>query len=369
MLFLWDNVGGRYRVAKSTRTLTDEIMQDYEKRKEERKTQERQWQLNLDFYKGKQNEFLTEFGDIAKLEKQYFWQGREVFNHIGPLVESRLAVLAEVRPEITDNVVRAVVDKIALDRLVEQGNFWQEVCGTVFYKVVGDAGGPKIAVCSPFEIYPDKLDVSDMNEVDSVIHAKIVDGKLVLEKWGRERLSIIIDGKLEYDGIPPFPFPFVRGTSEVMAGEFYGKSVVERAIPVQRAYNAVKNRRAEFMNRMACGVVAVEDGSVDMDSLEIDGLCPGKIIVYKNGAREPKFMDVGEIPSALQEEESRLLAEFATITGGGDFVSDLAARANIGATALQLINDRNLVRMRRPIQSVKDIYAEVEQKIKAILKI
>jgi hypothetical protein len=358
------------RTGKTNKQIIDEVSRDYEKRKEMRKILERTWQLNLDFYKGKQNLFLTELGGIVKLEKQYFWQMREVFNHIGPLVENRLAILSEVKPPITDEVVRAVLNRMNFDKLVEQGNFWQEVCGTVFYKVVSNNDGNiKIAVCSPFEIYPDKLNVSDMAEIGSIIHSKIVDGELVIERWSADRLTIIRDGKLEYDGVLPGPFPFIRGTSEIMAGEFFGKSVVERAIPVQRAYNAVKNRRAEFMNRMACGVVSVEEGSVDIDSLEIDGLCPGKIIVYRQGAKEPKFMDSGDIPSALQEEEQRLLAEFATITGGGDFISELTARANIGATSLQLINEQSKVRMRRPIQSINDIYAETERKIKKILKI
>ena len=44
--------------------------------------------------------------------------------------------------------------------------------------------------------------------------------------------------------------------------------MVERAIPVQRAYNAVKNRKHEFLNRIAMGVLTVEDGSVDTDNLE-----------------------------------------------------------------------------------------------------
>ena len=56
---------------------------------------------------------------------------------------------------------------------------------------------------------------------------------------------------------------------------FFGTSVVERIIPVQRAYNTVKNRKHEFMNRMAVGVMAVEDGSVDTDDLEEEGLPPG----------------------------------------------------------------------------------------------
>jgi hypothetical protein len=80
-------------------------------------------------------------------------------------------------------------------------------------------------------------------------------------------------------------------------------------------------------------------------------------------------MNAGTIPDELAEEEQRLLAEFATITGGGDFVSELSARANIGATSLQLISEQAKIRMRRPIQSIRDIYSGVEQMIKNILKI
>lgn len=362
-------------MSRNNKQIIDEVLQDYEKCREARKNLESQWRLNIDFYKGEQNKFVTDFGAVANLEKQYFWQSREIYNHIGPLVESRLAALADIRPEVRDELVKAVMEKVRFSRLVEQGNFWQEVCGTVFYKVtMADGDAPiVISVCSPFEIYPDKLDVSDMNEINFIIHAKKVDGKLVIEKWSKDRLTIIsgggADSQLLYSGELPFPFPFVRGTSEIMAGEFFGKSVVERAIPVQRAYNAVKNRRAEFMNRMACGVIAVEDGSVDIESLEIDGLCPGKIIVYRQGSREPQFMDAGSIPQALETEETRLLAEFATITGGGDMISELSARANIGAASLQLINEQSKIRLRRPIQSIEDVYAEAGKKILEILKV
>ena len=43
--------------------------------------------------------------------------------------------------------------------------------------------------------------------------------------------------------------------------------MIERIIPVQRAYNAVKNRKQEFLNRLSMGVITVEDGSVDTDDL------------------------------------------------------------------------------------------------------
>ena len=259
---------------QSKKQIIDEVINDYEARKNARKALEVQWKTNLNFYHGNQ---------YADYNKQYYWQSTESFNHIGPLVESRLSILAEVEPKINDNLVQAVFDQLHFPRLVEEGNFWQEVTGSVFYKVTLSDSQPCITVCSPFEIYPDKLDVSNLTEINSIIHAKNVDGQLVIERWGRKRLTIVRDKTLVYDGELPYPFPFVRGTSELVAGQFFGKSVVDRVIPVQRAYNAIKNRRAEFMSRMACGVVAVEDGSVDLDNLEIDGLCPGKIIVYKQG--------------------------------------------------------------------------------------
>lgn len=343
---------------QSKKQIIDEVINDYEVRKDARKALETQWKTNLNFYHGNQ---------YADYNKQYYWQSTESFNHIGPLVESRLSILAEVKPEIKDNLVQAVFDQLHFPRLIEEGNFWQEVTGSVFYKVTSSDNQPCITVCSPFEIYPDKLDVSNLAEINSIIHAKNVDGKLVIERWGRKRLTIVRDKTLVYDGELPYPFPFVRGTSELVAGQFFGKSVVDRVIPVQRAYNAIKNRRAEFMSRMACGVVAVEDGSVDLDNLEIDGLCPGKIIVYKQGYHEPKFMEAGVIPDELTKEEDRLLKEFNTISCGGDLLTEVSTRATVGEGTLTLLSEQVKRQLRRPIQSIEDVYEQVGQKILDLL--
>lgn len=343
---------------QSKKQLIDAVINDYEARKSARIGLENKWINNLNFYNGDQ---------YLGYAKQYYWQSTESFNHIGPLVESRLAILAEVEPEIKDDLVQAIFEKIRFKRLIEEGNFWQEVTGSVFYKVTKVDNQPVVTVCSPFEIYPNRLDVSNMEEITSIIHAKKVEDQLVIEKWTRDHLTIIRDQSLVYDGELPYPFPFVRGTSELVAGQFFGKSVVDRVIPVQRAYNAIKNRRAEFMSRMACGVVAVEDGSVDLDSLEIDGLCPGKVIVYQQGYREPKFMEAGSIPDELTKEEDRLLNEFNTISCGGDLLSAMASRATVGEGTLTIYNEQAKRQLRRPIQSIEDVYEQVGEKILNIL--
>lgn len=70
----------------------------------------------------------------------------------------------------------------------------------------------------------------------------------------------------------------------------YGEnSLVDLLIPFQRAYNAIKNRELEYINRQSRGILCVEDGSVDVDELSEEGISGGKIIVYRQGSTPPKF--------------------------------------------------------------------------------
>lgn len=68
----------------------------------------------------------------------------------------------------------------------------------------------------------------------------------------------------------------------------YGKNgLVQLLIPLQRRYNAIKNREMEYINRTTMGVVCVEDGSVDIEELAEEGIYAGKVIVYRQGATQP----------------------------------------------------------------------------------
>ena len=70
--------------------------------------------------------------------------------------------------------------------------------------------------------------------------------------------------------------------------QIYGKSgLVSLLIPSQLAYNAVKNRELEYINRCSMGILCVEDGSINVDDLCEEGLTPGKIIVYRQGSKAP----------------------------------------------------------------------------------
>lgn len=176
------------------------------------------------------------------------------------------------------------------------------------------------------------------------------------------RLTVVAGGKLLYDGILPYingadgvrGYPFVKQTALPSAGSFFGSSVVERLIPLQRAYNAVKNRRHEYLNRISMGTVAVEDGSVDVDDLADGGLAPGKVIIYRQGGTPPEMLTLGNVPDEFWKEEESLLSEFTKISGTGDLSENADSFAGItSATGLQLILEQDDARLNMAYQSLK----------------
>ncbi|MDE6690973.1 MAG: hypothetical protein K2K04_03300, partial [Clostridia bacterium] len=262
-------------------------------------------------------------------------------------------------------------------------------------------GNVRISVVSPFEIYPDSLSEESLYNQPSLIHARAVpandiftaygvrvDGRdideysycragasdngkaahsvkhgyeVVIERYVRPnyrfpegRLTIVAGGKLLYDGELPYvngengtrTYPFVVQYSTPVAGSFFGSCVVDRLIPVQRAYNAVKNRKHEFLNRISMGTVAVEEGSVDTDELVEDGLAPGKVIVYRQGANPPEMLTLGSVPTEFMKEEERLEQEFYKISGTTDITQDAGAFSSVtSATGLQLIIEQDEARL------------------------
>ena len=438
-------------MSKSENKIVQEVMADYLKRREKRRSLESQWQLNINFMMGNQYSYVALNGGIMEDEKRYFWQEKEVFNHIAPIVETRISKICSNTPSVTvvpasgdesdiesaklsKDILNAVANRVNLIDIEKTATTWSEICGTVFYKVIWNTeagkmlatdengkkikeGDVEIQVVSPFEIFPDNLSCERLEDVKSIIHAKAVEVDMIQSQWGVEvnkekvnsftlesnvgnlgglgynahinkvsnielnnhcvlierydrpskdypngRLVVVAGGKLLFDGELPYmndelenrTFPFVKQISNYMPGNFFGVSVVDRLIPVQRAYNAVRNRKHEFYNRSVMNVLAVEDGSVDTDELEIEGLSPGKVLVYRQGSKIPEIMQNPKQTLDFNNEEERLLAEFKTVSGVSDMMTDSYAQyTNMSGTALQLLADQDNSRLATAIDSTK----------------
>ena len=282
------------------------------------------------------------------------------------------------------------------------------------------SGDVKICALSTFEIYPYSLSVERIEDQPSIIHARAVtvqdiysaygarlEGKsleeiangsdksrkgkdksggyeLVIERYVRPtdeepygRLTIVAGGELLYDGALPYingdndtrGYPFVKQLALPVAGGFFGTSVVSRLIPLQRAYNAVKNRKHEFLNRISMGCVAVEDGSVDTDDLVEEGLNPGKIIVYRQGGKPPEMLTLGSVPSEFSSEEDNLIKEFSKVSGTGEITQNADGFAGItSATGLQLILEQDEERMEFARHQIKHALKHIGRQLLRLYK-
>lgn len=442
-----------------------ETLEDFEERVRARKSFDNQWQLNMNFYMGNQYCDVGYGGFVREMDKQYFWQEREVFNHIAPIMDIRLSKLAKIKPKmqvlpatneeedlytakVGKKILDSVSNKMNLSAKINQATKWSEICGTSFYKISWNpnlgqvvaleddgkkikTGDVDISVCSPFEIYPDSATHESLQECQSLIHARAytvdeikqtygvdVEGKdinvysldgtsvslgglgysglatkliettrknsaIVLEKYVKPcekfpdgRLIIVAGDKLVYDGELPYlngidgkrEFPFVRQICNEEVGNFWGVSMISRLIPIQRAYNAVKNRKHEYINRLTLGVLAVEDGSVDIDNLEEEGLAPGKILVYRQGSSAPKFLGGENVPSDFEKEEEKLLKEFNSLSGTSEIGSMESVSASLSGVALELLIDENETRLKFTTDSMKSAIKTMAKHILRLYK-
>lgn len=439
--------------------LAKEVLEDFKRRQEERREIEDGWRLNINYLMGNQYCEILPSGEVSEEDKYYYWQNRNVYNHIAPIVETRVAKLSRVRPimsvraqggedcdvktaKIATNVLNSTYHRLALDGIITQATHYSEVFGSSFYKIVwnnnrgcslGDSDGERvyegdvdIIAVSPFEIYPDSLFRPSLSEVKSLIHARamrvddieelygvrvegadvdvfklekasggkfnktkissgiVSDNAIVIERYERPTKAfpngrvitvagdkIVAISELPYVNGKDFTrdFPFVKQDSISVPTCFFGTSVIERLLPLQRAYNAIKNRKHEFLNRLSMGVITVEDGSIDTDELVEEGLSPGKVIVYRQGANPPQIMESGRVPIDFAYEEEKLTNEFISVSGVSEISRSSAIPDNVtSGVALQVLLEQDETRLNLTADEIKLAIKTVAKHILRLFK-
>ena len=290
-------------------------------------------------------------------------------------------------------------------------------------------GAVRVAALPPFEIYPQDLACERVEDQPSIMHARAVPVEEIRERYGLEvaaedidefsfapraashndmggsgsalrtvrrgcakvieyymrpseafpagRLTVVAGGRLAYCGDLPYingengarAYPFVKQCAVPLSGAFFGGSLIDRMIPVQRAFNALKNRKHEFLNRLTMGVLAVEDGSVDTEELLEEGLAPGKVLVYRRGAQPPKMLGTDSMPSEFHDEEERLLDEFILVSGVSELSSTTQNRTHVtSATGLQLLIDLDDTRLAVTTDSIRRAIKEIGRQVLRLMR-
>ncbi len=435
------------------------VCNEFSDRLEKRNPLELKWNLNINFLNGNQYCDADYRGKkIFSIEKLYDYQERAVYNNIAPIIETRIAKLSGVVPQIgamTDSsdlndIANAKISTAVLKNITKQLTFHEkiaqavsisEMLGTAFYKVVwnpdhgdvlyrgseGDVhtGEVDTVVCSPYEIFPESLYVEHIGEQRSVIHAHPYHVDEIMEKWHcevkpfrvnlfsmtnmanitgglgwtstaesvshemKDGYDIVLeyyekptkkfpDGRLLivayynqvllYEGPLPYindkyrnrGYPFVKQTAINRPGCFFGISVIERLIPIQRDYNAIQNRINEYLNRAALGIPVIEDGSVDVDSLEYYGMPPGMPIVYLRGSEPPRFLDTPALPYSFLSKQDRLEEAFVAISGISELTQFSRVPSSVtSGTALGILAQQDDNRLAVSAENIRSAVLEV----------
>lgn len=181
-------------------------------------------------------------------------------------------------------------------------------------------------------------------------------------RYPEGRLIIIAGNALIYQGDLPYAIgddkrraiPFVRQVCIERPGHFWGISIIERLLPVQRAYNAVKNRKHEFLNRCVLQVLTYEEGAIDSEMIESEGIAPGSHLPYTPGHPAPQFMQNGNLPQEFNFEEEKLEGLFTQISGVSTFSRDSAppTGANSGI-AIQIVQEQDDTRISLTAENIR----------------
>lgn len=445
------------------------VKNEFEERAVERACFESQWMLNMNFLKGNQYMNINPYlNTITPEMKQNPWEEREVYNHIAPIIETRLAKLGRIQPSLKarpatgdrDDINSAKVTVKLLETTSRQqkmkdkqlkANTWAETTGSVIWKTywnpkggmrVGFQGNEDVQshvpifegevqtdVISPFEIYPDSPFNEEISECQSIIHAKAYHVKDIKRIWGIEetpkeisvfstkysgfnlgglgygsaqysivptqkkdcamvyeywerpsnefpngRLIICTDNNLLHSGDMPFvlgeygtrDYPFIIQRCIESPGMFWGTSIIERLIPIQRSYNALRNRIKEHLARALIGNLVFEEGSFDedvMDDIRRYGFAPGDMIPYRKETGPPTYLQTPPLPPEFMREQDTLKRDFIEISGVSEVSRDSSAPVGVkSGIALGVLQEQDDTRISLTAKNIEDSCIELGKK-------
>jgi hypothetical protein len=173
-----------------------------------------------------------------------------------------------------------------------------------------------------------------------------------------------------YGDLPYEQIPIVQVVCKETAGQFFGRSVIEELIPMQRAYNGCINRIHEYIKRIAIQSYIVEEGSIDVDDYEENGVAPGEMLIYKQGSKPPTPAQNGNLPSEVMAERHNLIRDMEYTAGVSQLMVTGATPSGVtSGTAIENLRDIDNTRLsltgdhiRNSVKSLAKIWLKIYKK-------
>lgn len=188
-------------------------------------------------------------------------------------------------------------------------------------------------------------------------------GKMIIVVGNEE---LVYYGELPYNKIP-----LIQCICHEIPGQFFGKSVIEDLIPLQRDYNGCINRIHEYIKRIAIQSMIVEEGSiVDIEEFEENGHSPGAVLRYRQGYNPPVPLPNGQLPSEIMQERYNLKSDMEYIAGTSQLMVNGAVPSGVtSGTAIENLMEIDNTRLsltgdyiRNSIQQLSVLWLEIYKK-------
>jgi|GEM_PF-2838686 len=145
--------------------------------------------------------------------------------------------------------------------------------------------------------------------------------------------------------------PFIRMIATPETGNFYGATPLADLRPLQRRYNAVRNRAAEALNRKAIGQWIAYEGSLHSQTRITNK--PGNVIIVKNGKAAPVRVQDNAQTGEFRAENQDLNQEFYSLSG----LNMMSIEGNISsairsATQMSMLTEQEDNRIRLTTKSM-----------------
>lgn len=175
--------------------------------------------------------------------------------------------------------------------------------------------------------------------------------------YPKGRIAIVIRDKLVFYGdLPGGVMPLVAIKAKAVSGQFYGKSVIQDLIPLQRAYNKVRNKKQDFIDTIANNPIVMDNGAVDnMEELEEYGVESGAVILVHPGFNGPQVIEYPSPPPTLENEQQGLESQMEYTAGVSQMmVYGTTPTGVTSGTAIENLQQIDNTRMSLTADNIRD---------------
>lgn len=233
------------------------------------------------------------------------------------------------------------------------------------YPEVMERDGWKPTVISSNEI----METQYLNTKSTQGNSATPDSCLVVEAWikpnctallpkgGRVLMidDLVVDANTE--GIPyrHGQYPFAKIDS-IQSGSYYGTSVIEDLIPLQREINRTRSQLIESRNLTSKPGFFYRTGSLDVNKWTS---APGQAIDIKPGSEYPQAIPLPQIPAYVEQMQDRFLQDVEDISGQHQVSKGNAPAGVTAGTAIQFLQEADNSYMATTHSSIEDAMKKV----------